>query len=82
MKISAKKSRDEPGDIDAGHLEVGHNERFEVVINHPALETDAQGVGHIVFSPRQARVLANLLLKHADEALREYRRWKVGGHGE
>jgi hypothetical protein len=63
----------EPLDVNAGTLEVGHNDRFEVVINHPDLKPDADGVGHIVFSPRQARHLANLLLKHADQALTEWR---------
>jgi hypothetical protein len=48
-----------------GFLEVGRNENHEVVINHPDLKPDENGVGHIVFSPRQARNLANLLLKHA-----------------
>ncbi len=48
-----------------GFLTVGRNEEHEVVINHPDLKPDADGVGHIVFSPRQARQLANLLLKHA-----------------
>lgn len=63
----------EPEDIIAGHLEVGHNDRFEVVINHPQLDVDEHGSGYLCFSPRQARSLANLLLKHADEALQEYR---------
>jgi hypothetical protein len=53
-----------------GHLEVGHNEQGEVVVNHPALIVDADGVGHIVFSPMQARHFANLLLKKANEAER------------
>lgn len=49
-----------------GFLEVGRTEdTHEVVINHPDLKPDENGVGHIVFSPRQARNLANLLLKHA-----------------
>jgi hypothetical protein len=51
-----------------GVLEVGHNDTHEVVINHPDLEPDENGVGHIVFSPQQARNLAALLMKHADEA--------------
>jgi hypothetical protein len=38
---------------------------LEVVINHPDLKPDENGVGHIVFSPRPARMLANLLVKHA-----------------
>lgn len=54
----------------AGTLEVGVNERGEVVVNHPSLEVDAAGCGHIVFSPEQARGLAGFLLKHADEAER------------
>lgn len=56
----------------AGHLEVGANGRGEVVVNHPRIETDENGVGHIVFSPNQARILAALLIKHsvtADEEL-------------
>jgi hypothetical protein len=41
----------------------------EVIINHPDLQPDANGVGHIVFSPAQARHLARLLLRKADECL-------------
>lgn len=48
-----------------GFLEVGRNEDHEVVINHPDLKPDESGIRHIVFSPRQARNLANLLIKHA-----------------
>ena len=49
-----------------GFLEVGRtSDTHEVVINHPDLKLDENGVGHIVFSPRQARSLANLLIKHA-----------------
>jgi hypothetical protein len=50
------------------YLEVGltPNER-EIVINHPDLQPDAHGVGHIVFSPAQARHLARLLLRKAEE---------------
>lgn len=40
----------------AGVLEVGISEDGrEVVVNHPDLMPDANGVGHIVFSPNQAR---------------------------
>jgi hypothetical protein len=67
---SLKRMAKEPGDVDSGTIEIGHNERFEVVIN---LDHDRNGVGHIVFSPRQARHLANTLLKHATEALQEWR---------
>lgn len=56
-----------------GFLEVGHNEDREVVINHPDLKPDAQGVGHITFSPNQARTLAGLLIKHANEVEDEIR---------
>jgi hypothetical protein len=51
-----------------GVLEVGTNGAGEGVINHPDLEPDENGVGHIVFSPNQARNLANLLIWHATEA--------------
>lgn len=52
----------------AGYLEVGTNDKHEVVINHPDLKPDENGVGHIVFSPGQARRLARYLLKQADIA--------------
>lgn len=50
-----------------GYLEVGANDQGEVVINHPDLKPDENGVGHIVFSPEQARNLARLLFKHSNE---------------
>lgn len=54
----------------AGFLEVGVDPKtHEVVINHPDLKPDADGVGHIVFSPREAMNLAYLLNKHAMTAL-------------
>ena len=40
----------------------------EVVIIHPDLKPDASGVGRLVFSPRHARYLANLLIEHAAAA--------------
>ena len=46
----------------------------EVVINHPDLKPDADGVGHIVFSPTQARNLASILLKNAFDAESEAHR--------
>lgn len=64
----------EPADVDAGAIEVGRNQNYEVVIN---LDKDRNGTGHIVFSPRQARHLANLLMKHATEALDEWRQDQV-----
>jgi hypothetical protein len=55
----------------AGVLEVGTNGNGEVIVNHPDLKPDENGVGHIVFSARQARQFARLLLKHADAAWHE-----------
>jgi len=40
----------------------------EVVIVHPDLKPDASGIGRLVFSPRHARYLANLLIEHAAAA--------------
>lgn len=60
MKLKFTKD----GDV----LQVGTTGGGEVIVNHPNLHTDAHGVGHIVFSPEQARNLARLLGKHADEA--------------
>ena len=54
-------------DGNEGYLEVGCNEQDEIVVNHPDLKPDENGVGHIVFSADQARNLAELLLKHAAE---------------
>lgn len=48
----------------AGTLEVGTN-NGEVVVNHTAVKPDENGVGHIVFSPNQARNLAHILTKQA-----------------
>ena len=58
-----------------GVLVVGRNDQYEVVLNHPDLKPDADGVGHIVFSPHQARNLARLLRRHASACLVE----SVGG---
>jgi hypothetical protein len=54
-------------DIIEGFLEVGVDERGDVVVNHPDLKPDENGVGHIVFSKNQARSFAHLLLKHAGD---------------
>jgi hypothetical protein len=61
------------GDTIDGFLEVGANENGEIVINHPDLKPDANGVWHIVFSSGQARHLAQSLTKHADQVEREAR---------
>jgi len=51
-----------------GALEVGCTpDMREVIVNHPDLQPDENGVGHIVFSPNQARNLAKLLIKKADD---------------
>jgi len=55
-------------DIEQGTLEVGTDGHGEVVINHPDLKPDQNGIGHIVFSVEQARNLANLLLSKAADA--------------
>jgi hypothetical protein len=50
----------------AGFLEVGRtDDTHEVVISHPNLKLDGNGAARIVFSPRYARYLANLLTEHA-----------------
>lgn len=54
-----------PDDHIAGHLEIGCNERGEVVINLGEDKT-----GHIVFSPTQARQLAHLLNSKAAQGER------------
>ena len=44
------------------------DDTLEVVIIHPDLKPDASGIGRLVFSPRNARYLANLLVEHAAAA--------------
>lgn len=54
-----------------GVLEVGISaDGREVIVNHPDLKPDANGVGHIVFSPDQAWNLAKLLVQKALECKR------------
>jgi len=53
----------------AGVLKVTRtDDTQEVVIIHPDLKPDESGVGRLVFSPRHARHLANLLVEHAAAA--------------
>ena len=62
-----------------GFLEVGIDpDTDEVVVNHPDLKPDENGVGHIKFSVNQARNLGYLLIRKANEAEEEGRRkfWK------
>jgi hypothetical protein len=57
----------------AGYLEVGiSDDGREIIVNHPDLRPDVNGVGHIVFSPNQARSLAKLLSGKADEIEKLY----------
>ena len=51
----------------ANTLGIGNKDGM-VSIDHPALDTDENGVGHIIFSPDQAFALARMLTKHADIA--------------
>ncbi len=55
--------------LPANYLEVGLTpDGRDVIVNHPVdPETLRLGFGHIVFSPDQARRLAKLLLRAADE---------------
>ena len=59
------------GVISENTLEVGTNGNGEVVVNHPDLKPDKDGVGHIIFSVEQARNLANLLMSKAADAVVE-----------
>lgn len=64
-----------------GFLEVGTTGEGEVVVNHPDLKPDANGVGHIVFSVDEAHNLATLLNQKAREAFNEreaikYKQWR------
>jgi hypothetical protein len=56
----------------SGFLEVG-TLNGEIVVNHPDLKPDENGVGHIVFSVHEARNFAYLLIRKADEAEKEAR---------
>lgn len=56
-----------------GYLEVGLNDNDEIVINHPDLKPDENGVGHIVFSINQAQHLSHVLAVKASEAANSVR---------
>jgi len=51
-----------------GYLEIGTTGLGAVVMN---LDKDRNGVGHIIFSPRQAKNLGNLLIRKAKTAENE-----------
>jgi hypothetical protein len=64
------------------YLEVGLTpDETEIIINHPAMLVDANGCGHIVFSPAQARHLAKLLLRKADECKKRPPDSAANSHG-
>jgi hypothetical protein len=60
-----------PGYSQKGVLEVGTDGKGNVVINHPDIQPDENGAGYIVFTPKEARALANVLVKMQDRALKE-----------
>lgn len=62
----------------AGHLEVGTTGEGEVVVNHPELQPNPKGEGHLVFSPSQARALAATLNQKADTADQEIDEHLIG----
>lgn len=59
-----------------GFLEVGTTGEGEVVVNHPDLKPDENGVGHIIFSVDEAHNLASLLSQMASRAFVELRELK------
>jgi hypothetical protein len=75
VRASQRRMMAEPPSKIAGTIEVGHNDDFEVVINMSIkdFKVDGNGIGHLCFSPKQARHLANLIMKHTTEALVEWR---------
>jgi len=64
------------GEYAGGFLEVGSTGDGQVVINHPDLKPDENGVGHIIFSVDEARNLAHLLNMKANQALSELQTMK------
>lgn len=61
--------------MSGGFLEVGLTERGdEIIINHPDLQPDEHGEGHIIFSVEEARGLAKILIAKAAEAEHEMQR--------
>jgi hypothetical protein len=50
-----------------GYLEIGSNQKGQVVIDYRHLPMDETGVGHIGFSPTEARNLASMLMHQARE---------------
>ena len=57
-----------------GTLQIGTNDTGMVILNHPQMETDANGCGHIAFTPDEAECLAELLENNAKVARKERER--------
>lgn len=74
IDIAKKLGRNPMTDKIAGYLEVGLNDNNEIVINHPDLKPDENGVGHIVFSVNQAENFSKMLAEKASEASKNI--WK------
>ncbi len=70
-KAKAREQAAESTGPSKGCLEIGSTGAGQVVINHAELDRDKNGVGHIVFSPAEARKLARILAKSAARAARE-----------
>ena len=70
-EASLKRAMLKIDDPPIGCLLIGTTGNGEVVINHPDLQPDANGVGHIILSVVQARDMATLLNRKAAEANRE-----------
>ena len=71
--LAAEPTREQERVPSPGQLLIGTNGRGEVVIEHPDIDADKDGVGHIIFSTKEARALARTLLKKTDEAEQELR---------
>ncbi len=60
-------------EIVAGYLEIGVNEKQEIIINvdYSNIEVDENNVGHIIFSISQAYNLVVILLRKIEEARKQ-----------
>lgn len=57
----------------SGFLEVGHNDRGEIIVNHPDLPRDEHGVAHIIFSLDEAVAFAETILRRVEQVRKEQR---------
>lgn len=71
-KPESTRGNSRPDYSQKGVLEVGTDGHGNVVINHGDIQPDKDGAGYIVLSPREARGLANTLIKMQDCALKEH----------